>query len=1072
MSPPLLNASRSLPLNGEWLLRSDHGNVGLAEGWHKSPDEFLSPAQCHAVTVPGAWQHVLGEHYHYLGWYLKRVTLPDDWSHPRTRIRFESVATAIDVWANGHHLGRHEGDWIPIEFDLSTHAGPGRTIDVVARVDEMLGHITKGFHDMLSIHHGGIWGDVSIIGSGACFARPNGVSVRADARTGRVSVTAELADGAADGRLVAEIRNPRGEVVARFASGEHATRSVAPSDGGVLPPRRIEATTIIGPVEHWSPDTPSLYTATVSLEDESGAADTHIIRFGFRTVEVRGTRVLLNDTPLHIRGILHWGHEPKHLAPAPTPQQVRDEFIHLKKLGFNAVCLCMWYPPRHFYEIADETGMLLWQEHPNWHAPMTDDNVAEYQRLYGEFLRRDRNHPSIVLVSATCEHPTFHPDVASWWWRTARAMLPDTLLQVQTASFAWSDPDQTDLYDEHTYDNNNRWVTYLRDLQEKLAELPAKPFIMGETVLFHSWPDFEAIHAAVDQSLRWSLPSMAESGMDFEQQVIERWGRDTLERFRRQADRHHLLGRKFQIELFRRYPNHAGLVTNHLIDVPPCSCGFLDAVGRWRFTPQQTRGWLCDAPLLLATPDERRSFTSGERVNVRVLIANFSIRDVATTVEVILVARMDQRDHGLVGCCDASEVSPAPTSVNPAPTPVGHAFTPVGSAPTPVNPAPTQVGRALTPVGSALTPVGPAPTQVSRGREGAVDQPLPHGRGSLGENDSMRANTNVGRLTARRGEVGAVMVMLTMPIVDRPTRVTLVASTPDGRRNDWDLWVFPPPPPLPSATYRLDGLPFEPRDAEPDPLEKGYSRGFGLPVKTWINRLPDSAVLVPDALPWRPDESIPTDARMIVTHRLTPALLHFLERGGRVLLLASKAPGGLGTEYQWLFGQCPLVIDSEPSGIGVSGADISGTGVSGIGASGAGVSPAILSKPSPERKGLGEGSSSPLQPGDSDWIIDLLGMDLTRTYARVIPVGKLGLLKHVDPIVRLVYTHDAKELTYFDMLFATRVGAGVLAVSSLDHHDPAGRWLLHQVVEGLASNTGAPHAITPIETLRSHAVNG
>lgn len=1014
MSPPLLNASRSLPLNGEWLLRSDHGNVGLAEGWHKSPDEFLSPAQCHAATVPGAWQHVLGEHYHYLGWYLKRVTLPDDWSHPRTRIRFESVATAIDVWANGHHLGRHEGDWIPIEFDLSTHAGPGRTIDVVARVDEMLGHITKGFHDMLSIHHGGIWGDVSIIGSGACFARPNGVSVRADARTGRVSVTAELADGAADGRLVAEIRDPRGEVVARFASGEHATRSVAPSDGGVLPPRRIEATTIIGPVEHWSPDTPSLYTATVSLEDESGAADTHIIRFGFRTVEVRGTRVLLNDTPLHIRGILHWGHEPKHLAPAPTPQQVRDEFIHLKKLGFNAVCLCMWYPPRHFYEIADETGMLLWQEHPNWHAPMTDDNVAEYQRLYGEFLRRDRNHPSIVLVSATCEHPTFHPDVASWWWRTARAMLPDTLLQVQTASFAWSDPDQTDLYDEHTYDNNNRWVTYLRDLQEKLAELPAKPFIMGETVLFHSWPDFEAIHAAVDQSLRWSLPSMAESGMDFEQQVIERWGRDTLERFRRQADRHHLLGRKFQIELFRRYPNHAGLVTNHLIDVPPCSCGFLDAVGRWRFTPQQTRGWLCDAPLLLATPDERRSFMSGERVDVRVMIANFSPRDIDTTVGVMLKPASEAIDIASKVSCD--------------------------------------------------------PSEVSRDRQGAVDQPLPHGRGSLGENDSMRANTNVGRLTARRGEVGAVMVMLTMPIVDRPTRVTLVVSTPEGRRNDWDLWVFPPPPPLPPATYRLDGLPFEPRDAEPDPLEKGYSRGFGLPVKTWINRLPDSAVLVPDALPWRPDESIPTDARMIVTHRLTHALLHFLERGGRVLLLASKAPGGLGTEYQWLFGQCPLVIDSEPSGIGVSGADISGTGVSGIGVSGAGVSPAILSKPSPERKGLGEGSSSPLQPGDSDWIIDLLGMDLTRTYARVIPVGKLGLLNHVDPIVRLVYTHDAKELTYFDMLFTTRVGDGVLAVSSLDHHDPAGQWLLHQVVEWLASDGSSPNAALPIDVTRPYTI--
>lgn len=920
MSYAEITPSRILSLSGPWLLRSDHGNVGLAEGWHRVPDEFLAPGQCQAATVPGAWQHILGEHYHYLAWYRTAITLPADWSHPRTRIRFESVATSIDVWANGVHLGHHEGDWIPVEFDLSAHAGPGRTVDLVARVDEMLGHITKGFHDMLSIHHGGIWGDVSIIGSGACFARPNGVFARADARTGAVTVGVEVAAGSAPGRLLGEIRDPSGSVVARIEPDTPTTRSVA-----------------LNHIERWSPERPALYAATVSLVDDAGAADTHTVRFGFRTVQVSGTRVLLNDSPLHIRGILHWGHEPKHLAPAPTPEQVRDEFNALQALGFNAVCVCMWYPPRHFYEIADEMGMLLWQEHPNWHAPMTDDNVAEYQRLYGEFLRRDRLHPSVILVSATCEHPTFHPAVASWWWRTARAMLPDTLLQVQTASFAWSDPAQTDLYDEHTYDNNNRWVTYLRDLQEKLQELPPKPFIMGETVLFHSWPDFEAIHAAVDQSLRWSLPSMAESGMDFEQQVIERWGIDTLERFRRQADRHHLLGRKFQIELFRRYPNHAGLVTNHLIDVPPCSCGFMDAVGRWRFKPQQTRPWLCDAPLLLATPDERRSFTSDERLDVRVMIANFSPRDVRSSVTLTL----------------GTEIVNAPS-----------------------------------------------------------------------------------RLAARRGEVGQVTITLTMPSVKRPTRVPLSASTSDGHRNDWDLWVFPSPPPVPQGTYRLDGLPFEPRDAEPDPLEKGYSRGFGLPVRTWINRLPDPAIVVPHASPWRPDEPIPADARLIVTHRLTPPVLDFLDRGGRVLLLASKAPGGLGTEYQWLFGQCPLVIET----------------------------------PSPPGRGQGESSSAPLQPGDSDWMIDLLGMDLTRTYARVIPTQSLGLLDHVDPIVRLVYTHDARALTFFDMLFATRVGTGVLAVSSLDHHDPAGQWLLHQVMEWLASDGSSPNAALPIDATRPYTI--
>src|SRR5690606_5715200 len=109
------------------------------------------------------------------------------------------------------------------------------------------------------------------------------------------------------------------------------------------------------------------------------------------------------------------------------------------------------------------------------------------------FLRRDQQHASVVVVSSTCEHPNYDRELATWWWHTAKAMLPYSLLQVQTSSFAWSDPELTDLYDEHTYDNNDRWVSYLEDLQHELGALPTKPFVMGETILFTSWLNVRGI---------------------------------------------------------------------------------------------------------------------------------------------------------------------------------------------------------------------------------------------------------------------------------------------------------------------------------------------------------------------------------------------------------------------------------------------------------------------------------------------------------------------------------------------------------------------------------------------------
>jgi hypothetical protein len=85
----------------------------------------------------------------------------------------------------------------------------------------------------------------------------------------------------------------------------------------------------------------------------------------------------------------------------------------------------------------------------------------------------------------------------------------------------------------------------------------------------------------------------------------------------------------------------------------------------------------------------------------------------------------------------------------------------------------------------------------------------------------------------------------------------------------------------------------------------------------------------------------------------------------------------------------------------------------------------------------------PFGPGDSNWIIDLLGYDLTRRSIRGVPTEEQGIIDQIDPLIRLIWTHDAGDRpTIYDQAFTTRVGEGYLVVSCLDTTTDAGRHLL------------------------------
>ena len=931
--------ARELELLRRWSVRADPEDRGLAEGWFRERprDGWV------AARTDEPWQKALGGAHHGVAWYHRRARLPARWLEHGgcVRMRFGAAATDCRVWVNGVEVGRHVGDYLPFDLDITEALGGRERCEIVCRVDEIkgsppkvvgkepwIGHITKGFHDVVSLQHGGIWGGVAVRETGPLAIAPNGLAVRADPSTGEVLVQIELHDHDSSGSAEVVLVEP--------GTGAQQRARTAIGSGQARAEVRFNCPTI----HRWSPDDPTLGAVHVAVRANAGVArDEATARFAFRTFAVGGEgnrRILLNGTPLLLRGMLDWGVEHEHIAPSPTREELLVRFRELRARGFNCVCLCMVYPPEHFYDVADETGMLLWQIHPVWKSSMAPEHMAEYRRLFEAFFRRDRNHPSVFLVSATCEHECFDLELGRWWWGRGREELPNNLLQVQTGFLQWSDTDRMDLWDEHTYDNSGRWVCYMDDLARFFEANPPRPFVMGETIIGTSWPDTAALLERLGEERPWWAPKGLDGFAEFERAMAERFGACALERLRAHGEAFNLAQRKLQGEILRSRPYNAGWVMNHQRDVSSCQCGFQDDLDRWRFSPAQLRPFLADRTLLLRPPAWAAGMATGEPVSIDLGVSNFAS-----------------------GAFDG-----------------------------------------VVRLGGLLESDG-------------VVQELP---------------TVEHLLRADSGEVAFVPVEIEPHPSDRPSLYRLRAEAAGAESNEWRLWAFPAPTPLPEGVYRDTFAPFSDAEHEPEFEEKRYSSGWALECASWRPRLPDLTALLPGGPVWQNEELPPrVDHLTIVAPRLTEHMLLHLERGGRVVLLASKAAGSPPTKWVNLYGQVPQIIES-------------GDG----------------------------GRESVLGPGDSAWVLDTLGLDLNRGTCRAVPTFELGLADAVDPVIRLVFTHDKGAPEPWDQLFMSRVGAGLLVVSTLDHDSPAGRYLLARVVE-FAHRPDAPRCVRselPLELVR------
>jgi beta-glucuronidase len=398
-------------LGGTWLYRADLADVGLAQRWQKGAStDGWTP-----VAVPNSYNagDLSSQSFHgYVGWYRRDFTLPPNafpryipTSARRWIVRFESVVFHATVWLNGREIGSHAGGYLPWELDLKGLRSGGNRLTV--RVDNRTGP-----------------GDLPP-GPGSNWWNFGGlqreVYLRAASRADleQVLITPRLhclAGCAARVDEAATVRNVTGAPQTVRLYGSYGGVPVHFGQATLAPHAtwRAHASVVIAHPRLWAPDSPTLYKATIALEDRAGRRLGGYLDYsGIRSIVVRRGRLELNGRPLDLRGV-DLQEQNIDSGAALSPAQTTQLLAWVRQLG--ATVIRAHYPVGPLMEeLADREGILIWSEVPIWGVASRYFSqpgwLARARDVLTENVLDNQNHPSILLWSIANE-PSQPPGTA------------------------------------------------------------------------------------------------------------------------------------------------------------------------------------------------------------------------------------------------------------------------------------------------------------------------------------------------------------------------------------------------------------------------------------------------------------------------------------------------------------------------------------------------------------------------------------------------------------------------------------------------------------------------------------
>jgi beta-glucuronidase len=400
-STPLITnveGRHTINLNGPWQTIIDPYETGYydyrylpsANGYFKnakpkSPSDLVeydfdtSPQ----LNVPGDWNSQDQKLLFYEGtvWYKKSFDYPKK-EQTRLFVYFGAANYLADVYLNGQKLGRHEGGFTPFNFEITPLVREKDNF-LVVKVDNKRRRDAVPTLNTDWWNYGGLTRDVSLIEVPNTFIQDYFLQLKKgsmDEIAGWVKLS-----GARAGKAIS-IEIPEANV-----------KQVVTTEANGYAPVSFKAR-----LNLWSPANPKLYQVKLATGSEE-VND----RIGFRSIDTRGTEILLNGKPIFLRGISIHEESPLRGGRAFSEDDARQLLIWAKELGCNFVRLAHYPHNEHMTRLADEMGVMVWSEIPVYWTILWDnpETFANARNQLEENITRDKNKASIILWSVANETP-------------------------------------------------------------------------------------------------------------------------------------------------------------------------------------------------------------------------------------------------------------------------------------------------------------------------------------------------------------------------------------------------------------------------------------------------------------------------------------------------------------------------------------------------------------------------------------------------------------------------------------------------------------------------------------------
>ena len=408
-------------INLNWRFIQDDPNGASLPGYNDTNWRYLSLPHDWMIEQKAKEDNLSGKAGGFypggIAWYRKVLDLSEYDKKEQFYLLFEGVMRNSDVFFNGTHLGRQDYGYSSFYYDISELVRHD-TLNVIAvRTDCSKQPVDRWYSG------GGIYRHVRLITTSSLHMQVWGEAassvLESDGRA-RLDISLDIMNkGRKDRRfeILYDIVGPDGDLVAdgrssEFIEGEsssQATRSFYIED-----PRL------------WSPETPTLYTVHCHLMDKSKKLDHVSIQHGIRTAEFDPERgFVLNGKKVFLKGVcIH--HDGGELGAAVPLETWKRRFEILKELGVNALRLAHNPHAPEVLDLCDRMGFLVIDEmYDKWEQPWNGsaENLSleeSWNSDLGNFIRRDRNHPSVILWSLgneTMEQLYIPGDGIEWYSR-------------------------------------------------------------------------------------------------------------------------------------------------------------------------------------------------------------------------------------------------------------------------------------------------------------------------------------------------------------------------------------------------------------------------------------------------------------------------------------------------------------------------------------------------------------------------------------------------------------------------------------------------------------------------------